>query len=377
MVCNIFGIAEGQGNFMILDRIVHFIIDIAYKATKSQPVSQSASQRKKNLCSFLNGCNKFFSNSHAPIYQFKKNNLSKEEWDKLMLSIENANLEQSWDYAEALSKIGWGIERYLIYYNETIIGFFQIFKKRYFFLRYIRLERGPLFLDDSYKVNHAIPILIKIRARWNFWKAHLLLIKPELPFQTVYYDSLCSMGFRLATKSRWESSKVNLLQNEEKLLQNMKANWRNSLKRSMKHLELKKTTQRADLDWLLDQYEKFKIQKKIIGVARELIEVLYEQMIGSGTIHILIAKYKDVPASGIIIVTHGKSCSYLLGWNGEIGRKFNAHNFLLWYAINEAKLRGEILFDLGGILSDKRYKQLSEFKSGLNGKKYALVGTFY
>ncbi|HFE6349162.1 TPA: hypothetical protein ACF9YM_003292 [Legionella pneumophila] len=29
---------------MILDRIVHFIIDIAYKATKSQPVSQSASQ---------------------------------------------------------------------------------------------------------------------------------------------------------------------------------------------------------------------------------------------------------------------------------------------------------------------------------------------
>ncbi|MFO3354853.1 GNAT family N-acetyltransferase [Legionella pneumophila] len=294
-----------------------------------------------------------------------------------MLSIENANLEQSWDYAEALSKIGWGIERYLIYYNETIIGFFQIFKKRYFFLRYIRLERGPLFLDDSYQVNHAIPILIKIRAQWNFWKAQLLLIKPELPFQTVYYDSLCSMGFRLATKSRWESSKINLLQNEEKLLQNMKANWRNSLKRSMKHLELKKTIQRADLDWLLDQYEKFKIQKKIIGVARELIEVLYEQMIGSGTIHILIAKYKDVPASGIIIVTHGKSCSYLLGWNGEIGRKFNAHNFLLWYAINEAKLRGEISFDLGGILSDKRYKQLSEFKSGLNGKKYALVGAFY
>jgi hypothetical protein len=77
MVCNIFGIAEGQGNFMILDRIVHFIIDIAYKATKSQPVSQSASQpvsqRNKNLYSFLNGYKKFFSNSHAPIYQFKKN----------------------------------------------------------------------------------------------------------------------------------------------------------------------------------------------------------------------------------------------------------------------------------------------------------------
>ncbi|HAT4481991.1 TPA: hypothetical protein I9282_002837 [Legionella pneumophila] len=29
---------------MILDRIVHFIIDIAYKATKSQPISQSANQ---------------------------------------------------------------------------------------------------------------------------------------------------------------------------------------------------------------------------------------------------------------------------------------------------------------------------------------------
>jgi len=325
----------------------------------------------------LNGYNSFFPNFYAPIYQFKQNNLSKDEWDKLMLSIENANLEQSWDYAEALSKIGWEIERYLIYYNETLIGFFTIFIKRVFFLKYIRLERGPLFLDDSYQVNHTIPILIKIRARWNFWKAQLLLIKPELPFQKVYYDSLCSMGFRLANKLNWESSKVDLLQSEEKLLQNMKANWRNSLKKSMKNLELKITTQRADLDWLLDQYEKFKMQKKIIGVARELIEAMYEQMFDSGTICILIAKYNNTPVAGIIIVTHGRSCSYLLGWNGEIGRKFNAHNFLLWHAIKEAKLQGEILFDLGGILSDKRYKQLSEFKSGLNGKKYALVGNFY
>jgi len=314
---------------------------------------------------------------HDPIYQLKKNNLSKEEWDRLMLSIENANLEQSWDYAEALSQIGWGIERYLIYYNEAIIGFFQTFEKRYFYVRCIRLERGPLFLDDSYQANHAIPILIKIRALWSFWKAQILLIKPELPFQKGYYESLCYMGFRLANKSIWESSKVDLLQSEEKLLQNMKANWRNSLKRSMENLELKITTQRADLDWLLERYEEFKMQKKIIGVARELIEAMYEQMFDSGTIHILIAKYENNPVSGIIIVTHGRSCSYLLGWNGEIGRKFNAHNFLLWSAIKEAKLRGEIFFDLGGIFSDKTYKQLSEFKSGLNGKKYALVGNFY
>ncbi|MCX7114446.1 MAG: peptidoglycan bridge formation glycyltransferase FemA/FemB family protein [Gammaproteobacteria bacterium] len=100
-------------------------------------------------------------------------------------------------------------------------------------------------------------------------------------------------------------------------------------------------------------------------------------MIKNNTIYISFATYENKPISGVIIVTHGIGCSYLLGWNGEVGRQLNAHNFLLWHAIKDAKNRGEVFFDLGGILSNIKYKGIANFKSGLNGEKYALIGEFF
>ena len=102
-------------------------------------------------------------------------------------------------------------------------------------------------------------------------------------------------------------------------------------------------------------------------------------MIKNHSINILFAQDEGgVIISGIIIVTHGKGCVYLLGWNGDLGKKLKANNFLLWHAIRDAKNRGECFFDLGGVLlSNPKYKSIADFKLGLNGEYYALIGEFY
>ena len=341
------------------------------------PIRPLLSIKNKNFA--LKIINKVISFSSAnQLYNFEKNSLNKTEWEHLILSIDKPNLMQIWDYGEALNQIGWTTERYLVYYDNNLIAFFQVFKKKYFYSTLVKLQRGPLFLDESYLNIHLAPVLNKIRGYWRFWKGQHLQIEFELPQSYTYYDLLLELGFRRAKSLFWESTQIDLTLGEEQLFKNLKGDWRNSLRKSIKNkLELKKTINRNDFDWLIDQYEGFKKNKNIVGVSKDLLYALYYQMTKDQKMHIMLAQYANEPIAGVIIVTHGNGCSYLLGWNGELGRKLKAHNFLLWNAVKEAKNRGELFFDLGGVLSNKKYKSISDFKSGLNGEKYALIGEFY
>ena len=64
--------------------------------------------------------------------------------------------------------------------------------------------------------------------------------------------------------------------------------------------------------------------------------------------------------------------TYLLGWNGYKGRNLKPNQFLLWNAMMLLKEQGIRWFDLGGI--DEDTPGISEFKLGVNGIRYALVG---
>ena len=73
------------------------------------------------------------------------------------------------------------------------------------------------------------------------------------------------------------------------------------------------------------------------------------------------------------MASHGSAATYLLGWNGEEGRRLKANHFLLWNAMLLLKEQGIRWFDLGGFDIDNT-PGISEFKLGVNGKRYALLG---
>ncbi len=81
------------------------------------------------------------------------------------------------------------------------------------------------------------------------------------------------------------------------------------------------------------------------------------------------------PVAGITVVRHGTSATYLLGWNGPMGRKANANNLLLWSAVRLLKSEGCRWFDLGG-LDPWNMPGITEFKRGTRGREYRLVGEY-
>nr|MDA3857494.1 GNAT family N-acetyltransferase [Roseovarius sp.] len=54
-------------------------------------------------------------------------------------------------------------------------------------------------------------------------------------------------------------------------------------------------------------------------------------------------------AAQMLILHHGTTATYHIGWSGALGRKTSAHNLLLWEAQNWLATRGVVRLDLGPI----------------------------
>jgi lipid II:glycine glycyltransferase (peptidoglycan interpeptide bridge formation enzyme) len=82
------------------------------------------------------------------------------------------------------------------------------------------------------------------------------------------------------------------------------------------------------------------------------------------------------PVAGICLARHGNAATYLLGWNGDEGRRYRANHYLLWEAIRRLPGSDTAWLDLGG-LDEENTPGITSFKMGLNGERYELIGEYW
>ena len=95
--------------------------------------------------------------------ELKLNVTTREQWNSMMYQVGRSNLLQSWAYGEAKSKIeGWKVRRTVIWQFNKPVAFAQILEKRFAFLRLVRINRGPSFIEDSHtELQEAVTQLVK------------------------------------------------------------------------------------------------------------------------------------------------------------------------------------------------------------------------
>ncbi len=90
---------------------------------------------------------------------------------------------------------------------------------------------------------------------------------------------------------------------------------------------------------------------------------------------LLVAFERAEPVAGIMILRHGISATYEVGYVAPRGRELRATHLLLWHAV-EALIRKRVRWlDLGGIATD-RSPGIARFKLGMGGTVATLPGTF-
>lgn len=88
----------------------------------------------------------------------------------------------------------------------------------------------------------------------------------------------------------------------------------------------------------------------------------------------LLAKHRNEILAGIILLIHGASATYQLGYSSAKGRSMNATHLLLWRGMEMLQARGIKSLDLGGIHNDA--PSLTLFKTGLGGRITKIGGLY-
>lgn len=306
--------------------------------------------------------------------KLKLNGTTHEKWNSLMYQVGRSNLLQSWAYGEAKSKTSnWKVRRIVICQCNKPVAFTQILEKRFAFLKLVRVNRGPLFLEDSQpELQEAVTqLLVKELGGWK--KGRLLSFAPELPLSGRMLSMMTNLGFYQFTWRRWESIWFDLVEDREELRNRLNGKWRNMLSFSERqNLRLETHCDIQSFEWLVKRCYKM-MKDRGESIPSKLYHQLLLEFRSEQPMQVLKAFSEEEPLAGICIVTHGSAATYLLGWNGHKGRSLKANQFLLWNAMMLLKEQGVRWFDLGGI-DEESTPGISEFKLGVNGIRYALVG---
>lgn len=297
--------------------------------------------------------------------------VAQAEWEGLMAEAGRSAIVQDWAWGEAKRAEGWRPHRALVTRGGTPVALAQVLEKRMAGIgRVARLNRGPVWLgepDDAL----AAEIVAALRRPWRCWRLGALFLAPELPAEKAAL--VRNWGFRERRAPAWGSAWIDLSQPAEILRKRLDGKWRNMLSGAEKAgLALEAAEGGEKLDWLMERYRGLMRDKGFAGTPPAIIEAMAA---AGARMLVLRAMAAGEAVGGILLVRHGAAATYLVGWNGEAGRKLKANNFLLWQAVVELQARGCRWFDLGGI-DDALTPGIAAFKRGMNGEEYRLAGEF-
>lgn len=309
-----------------------------------------------------------------------------EEWESLWTCIPHANLLQSWQYGTAKEQSeGWQARRFLIADTDgKPVALAQWLTHTLPFLGGIaRLNRGPLLLEalpEDAAMETSLGVLQALlgearRQRW--W---IVQIAPELPDHETSRQGLQRLGLQRQSIAAWASGRLNLGADEPSLLMELKAKWRNCMRKGERN-GVMVTHQQGNgsyQDLLIHSYTSLQKNREFKGLPEELIRRLAEQQGRVWSLDLFIAKDSntstdDEPIGFLVSTRHGDTATYLIGTTNDKGRHMQANSVLLWQAILHAKRSGCAWFDIGG-LSAATPKGIADFKQGLNATPYELVG---
>ena len=304
------------------------------------------------------------------------NEQNSKQWNSLIFRVGQSNLLQSWAYGEAKSKTGvWKVSRIVIRQDKKPVALVQLLEKRFLIFKLFRVNRGPLFLKDlsSEMLESVMKLIIKEFGDWK--KGRLLSFAPELPLSGKILALMIKLGYRQFTSNRWESIWIDLFEDQQILRKRLNGKWRNMLNNAERqNLRFEVHIDADNYEWLVNNCDKMmKVRGKFFPV--KLYQQLQLEFKAEQPIQIFKVFSKKEPIAGICVFSHGSTATYLFGWNGEVGRRLNANQFILWNAMMLLKQKGIRWFDMGGIDEDKS-PGISDFKLGVNGVRYILLGEF-
>lgn len=301
--------------------------------------------------------------------------LPQAEWEEFH-SAHHGALQQAWAYGDALTSLGVNMRRAMVWEDGRLVAIAQFMCKRV--LGYISLAsctRGPIFLPELSPAQRAT-VYKGLRQSIPLPRLKVPLFSPDCTGERL--DPVETRGMS-RVMTGYATVLLDLTSPETTLKAQLEGKWRNRLNKSLSIAQLRVHVQPSlkRCDWLLGQELAQREAKKFHGLPTDFVQAYIAA--AKDPRQAFVVAYAELgknSVAGMLFLIHGRVASYHMGWADDEGRQINAHNALLWRAIDYLKGLGIEVLDLGGV-NTHDLPGISRFKLGTGGRVTTLAGTFF
>lgn len=292
---------------------------------------------------------------------------SRELWDKFVKSRKEANFLQSWDFYEFHAARGKKIVRRVVISEQKIVGAYAGVVETAKRGTYMAIAGGPIIDWDDTKLVEAV--FDDIRAMGERADCAFVRVRPQLELSSKSLKLMEKLGLKPAPMylSVEYAGVLDLSLPEEEILAGASQGFRRKLRKAMKNdIEI---TADAD-DETINEFcrlEKLHAERqKYVAFSESFLRKQFEAFRENDEILIYTAKKDGEVLAQNFMIFYGPEASYHYGVSSELGTKYSAAPLLHIKAMEEARKRGCIRYNLWGIVgtdeTSHRFYGVSEFK---------------
>ncbi|MDO4526905.1 MAG: peptidoglycan bridge formation glycyltransferase FemA/FemB family protein [Candidatus Saccharibacteria bacterium] len=292
---------------------------------------------------------------------------SREEWDGYVTKLPEANFLQSWDFYEFHLRRGKKVVRRLIKNGDKIVGVYAGVVETAKRGTYLAIAGGPLI---DWKDRELVrEVFDDIRSEGEKNGCVFVRVRPQLELSKESLKIMQENGLKKAPMylSVEYAGILDLRKPEEEILAGASQGFRRKLRKAQKNeIETYASAEKKDIEEFCRLEKLHAERQKYVAFSSSFLTKQFEAFRENGEVLIYTAKKDGEVLAQNFIIFYGLEASYHYGVSSELGTKYSAAPLLHLMAMEEARKRGCLRYNLWGIVekdeTEHRFYGVSEFK---------------
>lgn len=293
---------------------------------------------------------------------------NREMWDRYITSHIEANFLQSWDFYEFHKKRGNTIVRRIVLNdNNEIIGAYAGVVETAKRGKYLAIAGGPI-LDWNNKTLVKM-VFEDVKKAGEEAGCVFIRVRPQLPLSEASLKLMRELGLKKAPMylSVEYAGILDLKKTEEEILAGASQGFRRKMRKAEKAgIEISAETSDEAINMFCKLEKKHAERQKYVAFSESFLKNQFEAFREGNEILIYTARLGGEILAMNFMIFYGPEASYHYGVSSELGTKYSAAPLLHLSAMDEARKRGCIRYNLWGIVGTEetshRFYGVSEFK---------------
>ena len=288
-------------------------------------------------------------------------------WDVFVTSHLEANFLQSWNFYEFHKSRGKQVVRRVVMDGDKVVGAYAGVVETAKRGRYMAIAGGPIVEWDDKELVRMI--FDDIRKEGLKAGCVFVRVRPQLPLSDNSLSLMNKLGLRRAPMylSVEFAGVLDLQKSEEDILAGASQGFRRKLRKVAKNdIEITADTDDKSIGEFCRLEKLHAERQKYVAFSESFLRKQFEAFREGGEVLIYTARKDGEVLAQNFMIFYGAEASYHYGVSSELGTKYSAAPLLHMQAMEEARKRGCIRYNLWGIVEpdekEHRFYGVSEFK---------------